>query len=246
LSSGSGNFCLLAMGKSSDIRTFVIGDIHGAYKAMEQCFEKANFDINNDELICLGDVCDGWPEVWECYHLLMQVKNLTLLLGNHDEFTMHWLTEGYENPAWLAQGGEATKKSLLPHINKDFLAFFNTAKPYHIKNNRLFVHAGCNPNKPIKKNTIEELVWDRNLVNAALLYKKETAETKLTPFDTVFVGHTPTIRYGSDKPIKAADIWMLDTGAGWDGKLTMMEINTGEIFQSNQVTTLYPGVKGRL
>ncbi|NJK86327.1 MAG: hypothetical protein HC906_10500 [Bacteroidales bacterium] len=44
-------------------RTFVIGDIHGAFKALVQCLERSEFDYEHDKLICLGDVCDGWPEV---------------------------------------------------------------------------------------------------------------------------------------------------------------------------------------
>jgi len=35
------------------MRTFVLGDIHGAYKALKQCFQKAEFDHETDQLICL-------------------------------------------------------------------------------------------------------------------------------------------------------------------------------------------------
>ena len=48
------------------MRTFAIGDIHGAYKALVQCFERSGFDYENDRLIVLGDVCDGYPEVKQC------------------------------------------------------------------------------------------------------------------------------------------------------------------------------------
>jgi serine/threonine protein phosphatase 1 len=41
------------------MRTFAIGDIHGAYKAMMQCFERSGFDYKKDHLIVMGDVCDG-------------------------------------------------------------------------------------------------------------------------------------------------------------------------------------------
>ena len=39
------------------MKTFVIGDIHGAYKALLQCFERSGFDYEKDHLIVLGDVC---------------------------------------------------------------------------------------------------------------------------------------------------------------------------------------------
>jgi len=43
-------------------RTLVIGDIHGAYKALVQCLERSGFDKEKDTLITIGDVCDGWHE----------------------------------------------------------------------------------------------------------------------------------------------------------------------------------------
>ncbi len=32
------------------MKTFAIGDIHGAYKAMIQCFERSKFDYKKDRL----------------------------------------------------------------------------------------------------------------------------------------------------------------------------------------------------
>lgn len=33
-----------------------MGDIHGAYKALQQCLERSKFNYENDKLIQLGDV----------------------------------------------------------------------------------------------------------------------------------------------------------------------------------------------
>jgi hypothetical protein len=57
------------------MRKFVMGDIHGAHRAMLQCFERSGFDDQNDLLIQLGDVADGYPEIHECVEELLQVKN---------------------------------------------------------------------------------------------------------------------------------------------------------------------------
>ncbi|NJN40909.1 MAG: hypothetical protein HC811_00350 [Flammeovirgaceae bacterium] len=45
------------------MRRFVLGDIHGAYRALRQCLERASFSYDEDLLIALGDVSDGWPDV---------------------------------------------------------------------------------------------------------------------------------------------------------------------------------------
>jgi serine/threonine protein phosphatase 1 len=49
------------------MRRLIISDIHGGYKALKQVFKKANVDYEKDRLICLGDTCDGWPEIKECF-----------------------------------------------------------------------------------------------------------------------------------------------------------------------------------
>lgn len=47
-------------------RRLVLGDIHGAHKALIQVLERSKFDYENDLLIIIGDVCDGWPETRKC------------------------------------------------------------------------------------------------------------------------------------------------------------------------------------
>jgi serine/threonine protein phosphatase 1 len=42
------------------MKTFVIGDIHGGYRALIQVLDRAGFDYDNDTLISLGDVADWW------------------------------------------------------------------------------------------------------------------------------------------------------------------------------------------
>ena len=43
------------------MKTFVVGDIHGAHKALVQVLERSGLDRESDTLIVLGDVVDGWP-----------------------------------------------------------------------------------------------------------------------------------------------------------------------------------------
>lgn len=92
-------------------KTYVIGDIHGAYKALLQCLERSDFDYENDTLIQLGDVCDGWSETYECVEELLKIKNLIPIRGNHDAILLEWMSKGQHPWSWL-QGGYGTKKSL--------------------------------------------------------------------------------------------------------------------------------------
>ncbi len=46
-------------------------------------------------------------------------------------------------------------------------------------------------------------------------------------------------------PMKRCNVWNLDTGGGFKGKVTVMNVDTHEYFQSNFVPTLYPNELGR-
>jgi serine/threonine protein phosphatase 1 len=222
-------------------RTFVIGDIHGANRALLQCLERSNFDYALDHLICLGDVCDGWPETKQAIEELMKIKNLIYILGNHDFWTLEWMREGVGDAVWLGQGGEATIKSYADNIPLVHIEFLEKAHHYFIHENKLFVHAGIDTRVPVEKQTPQIFLWDRNLARIAMDLQFKTLNANLTGYDEVYIGHTPV----SPPPVKACEVWFMDTGAGWSGVLSMMNIDTKELFMSDPVPSLYPGLKGR-
>jgi serine/threonine protein phosphatase 1 len=224
------------------MRTFVVGDIHGACRALVQCLSRARFDYANDQLICLGDVCDGWPETKDAIQELLKINHLVYLLGNHDQWTLEWMKSGYAEKIWLMQGGEATVRSFHGEPDPQALEFLNDAKLYHIQNNTLFVHAGINPREPLEEQGADTFLWDRALAQEALMNYFGGNYTPLTRFDEVYVGHTPT-PFG--KPVLGGGVWLMDTGAGWSGVLSMMDIATKEIFISDPVPSLYPGIEAR-
>lgn len=224
------------------MKTFVLGDVHGAYRALTQVLERAAFDYKNDRLICLGDVADGWPHTKQAIDELLKIRNLVYLMGNHDVWALQWMETREAAEIWLDQGGRATCDSYKGGIPDSHLHFLRQAKPYFIENNTLFVHAGVLPGMTAEQSSPEILYWDRTLVRQAQDLQKKEAPRQLTPYDEVFVGHTPI---SSPHPMKYCEVWMVDTGAAWDGVLSMMNVDTKECFMSDVVQELYPGVKGR-
>lgn len=224
-------------------RIFVLGDVHGAYRALRQCFDRSGFDRTHDRLIFLGDICDGWPETRECIEELLTIKNLTFILGNHDWWMLRWINAGMVENIWYDQGGKATIESYndapIPGTHHRLI---ESALPYLEWNGKLFVHAGISRDIELRFQTMDTFLWDRSLAHVALQYYATNLSVKLTSFDEVYIGHTPV---ASDKPIKACEVWLMDTGAGWSGVLSMMDIESKEIFTSDAVPLLYPGVKGR-
>lgn len=235
-------------------RTLVLGDVHGAHRALLQVFERAAVDPNEDHLIVLGDVADGWPDVSDCIETLLAFEQLTILLGNHDEWFRDWALSGTAEDTWLSEGGLATfaaydgEASSVPDTHIRYLL---DAKDYFIDDrNRCYVHAGLDPQGHPELAPGHDLRWSRSFWHLAVSQQfsanSQGDTRKLTEFDLVFLGHTPTHRNWPDrKPVQACNVWNLDQGAGWDGKLTLMDVDTNEYWQSDDVPTLYPGVTGR-
>lgn len=224
-------------------KTFVIGDIHGAARALHQCLERSTFNYDEDRLICLGDVCDGWPETREAIDLLLKIKKLVCVQGNHDFWTINWMLTGTREDVWIHQGGQATVLSYLGGVPAAHKWFLQNAPPWYMVGNKLFVHAGIDPVRPLDRQSQEIFLWDRNLARIALDLHHAGISTKLTPFDEVYIGHTPI---PFEKPVWSGGVCLMDTGAGWTGVLSMMDIDTKEVFTSDKVPSLYPGVMGRV
>lgn len=251
-------------------RTFVMGDIHGAKRALDQCLERSNFHKRIDTLIQLGDVADGWSEVYECVEELLSIKNLIAIKGNHDDWFLDFFIHGEHGAKWL-QGGIGTLKSycnntdsLWEHtiygyrtslssvvIPGEHISFFKNQLSHYIdKENRCFIHGGFDRDYTLEESVMNGkswyFYWDRELWKKALCHSdlQHIFRTK-DNFKEIFIGHTSTTQWKTDKPMNAANIWNLDTGAGWDGKLTIMNLDTHEYFQSDNVKELYPEEKGR-
>lgn len=224
-------------------KTFVMGDVHGAYRALRQVLERSSFDYENDTLIFLGDIADGWPETKQAVDELLKIRNLKYIFGNHDFWTLEWMETGHADDIWIDQGGKATIKSYsketIPASHKNLLS---ASLPYFISNEKLFVHAGIDPMMPLENQTLSTFLWDRNLVRMAMDFEQKGIKRDFTTFSEIYVGHTPI---SGGRPYKACNVWMMDTGAGWTGVLSIMDLETQEYFTSDPVPSLYPGVEGR-
>ena len=79
-----------------------------------------------------------------------------------------------------------------------------------------------------------------------MIDKGITTNHKVKDFKEVFIGHTTTSWFYKDlEPVNVSNVWNLDQGAGYEGKLTIMNVDTKEYWQSDFVNTLYPHFPGR-
>jgi serine/threonine protein phosphatase 1 len=239
-------------------RTLVIGDIHGALKALKEILEKAKVEPE-DQLIFLGDYVDGWTDSANTIDFLMNLnerQNCIMLKGNHDDLILNWFKTGKTNEKWLQHGGYSTLKAY-ENTNKTHRKihadFIDSLPHYHIdKENRLFVHAGfANLHGPDYEYHEHTVYWDRTLWEMALAVdpKLEPDDNKypkrLKLFKEIYIGHTPTNRFGTHKPMQAQNVYNIDTAAAYKGPLTIFDVKTKEYWQSTPVHKLYPGENGR-
>ncbi len=139
-------------------------------------------------------------------------------------------------------------KSYLKHDPSDWARhrdFLKATKCYFVdENKRLYVHGGVDPQKTVDKWSEQSLMWDRDLWDCRPVTCKKYKE--------VFVGHTSIWRF-SHFPMNYGNVWFLDTGGGWEGKLTVMRVDVDDVdgeparefWQSELVSQLYPNDRGR-
>lgn len=201
--------------------------------------------METDTLISLGDLCDGWPETYEVYEEMLTIKNLHFIRGNHDQMMLDWAQKGEIHPAWLQNGGQATIDCYHNGVPDKHMSLLLSSQSYLISDNRLFVHAGIDPDRSIGSQDDAILLWDRSLFKKAIAAYMHHQNKKITLYKEVYIGHCPIHRYDLTTPVCGGGIWMMDTGAGWEGRLSMMDIDTKEVFQSDQVSGFYPPGSGR-
>lgn len=243
------------------MRTLVIGDIHGGFRALLQVLDRAQV-TTHDHLIFLGDYVDGWsesPQVIDFLIELNQKQSCIFLKGNHDELLLDWLEGNFENSnkdLWYKHGGKATIKaysSITNEKKQTHISFLKKLQNYYLdKQNRLFVHAGFTNLQGVEFEYFSKLFyWDRTLWETALCLDDKLDKNhalypnRLKIYTEIFIGHTPTTRIQSLQPVQKACVWNIDTGAAFNGPLTLLDVDTKKFWQSDLLTDFYPEEEGR-
>ena len=240
------------------MRTLVVGDIHGGLKGLIQLLKRAKLE-DNDLLIFVGDYVDGWGESAGVIQYLMELSKMNtcvFIKGNHDVWCESWLRNNKADKIWLEHGGKMTIESYFGFSHEEkssHLKFFQQMKLYYLDaQNRLFVHAGFTSIEGVEGERFDSTFYfDRTLWEMALNTDKHMDENSplypklLKHYKEIYIGHTPTLNYNSDEPMHAINIWNVDTGAAFYGKLSAVDIDSKQVFQSETLMELYPDEKGR-
>jgi len=242
-----------------------MGDIHGYNYALLQCLERAGFDYENDRLIQLGDVSDRGPDTAQSVETLMRIRNLVAIRGNHDCWTHDFFMNEEAPNLWLGQGGYETIQSYRRLSNKRYgrirnqvmhdelhdrhKEFYQGQVDWYIDEvNRLFIHGGwdykTHPDDferaageriPDGGRMSRNCHWDRSLFYGCEDGKKKAIRAA-AQFSEVYIGHTP---HEIRPYYQIGNLFNLDTGAARGNEITMVNVETKEVFASDPVSVLY-------
>jgi serine/threonine protein phosphatase 1 len=201
-------------------KIFAIGDIHGYLNKLEALMRKIHPDPDRDELVFLGDYVDRGPNSKEVVEMVLEIKKsfprTTCLMGNHEFTLLDYLTYRKDPWTFFLNGGietihsyDLTGDDIESKIPAEHIAFFNSLRPYYETEHYIFVHAGLKEGVPLHEQTLDDLVWIR----------REFIESKEDFGKLVIFGHTPF-----PKPLVHPNKIGIDTGAGYGGTLTCLEL----------------------
>jgi serine/threonine protein phosphatase 1 len=203
-------------------RVYAIGDIHGRLDLLEAALERIAAHDEPDTartVICLGDYVDRGPDSAGVVARLMALEDdgFVCLKGNHEAIMVEALgASGEEMDFWLNVGGMETLNSYGPSraVPPEQVRWLDGLPLWWSDGNRYYVHAGLEPNVPIKEQDEAVLLWIRD--------KFLLAPAEALPGHVVH-GHTPRWRGKPDAavPELLGQRTNLDTGAWLTGVLSV-------------------------
>lgn len=216
---------------------FAIGDIHGSYFALKTLLDKLTRKGKNHTYIFLGDYVNKGSNSKEVLDYLIEFSRkhqCIFLRGNHDILMLKSRKGRVTFKDWVQQGGDKTlesyhikDKNWQEEIPDEHWRFLEDSVAYYEWGNNLFVHAGLEARKSLKKQSKQVLFWNKNLMPNS--YRKNKR---------VFCGHTVQ-KSGNIGNFKHTIL--LDTFAWGGGWLTALNVESGKYHQSNNSGELRKG-----
>lgn len=165
------------------MNTYILGDIHGQYDALQALLGRLPFDPDRDRLWLVGDLVNRGPKSLKVLRWARKLskgmgKRMVVVLGNHDLHLLA-LAEGIVKP----RPKDSDLLSILEAPDRDRLIAWLRLRPVlHRDGNHLLVHAGLHPQwRPKEAERLARRVEAalQGTEGAALLDRREPAKADL-------------------------------------------------------------------
>ena len=161
---------------------YIMSDIHGEADRFHAMLEKIGFS-EDDDLIIIGDVIDRGPVGITLLLEIMEMPNVTMLLGNHEYMMLRYLgpgVKGVDIRNWNRNGNAPTLaaylklKAKVQNKIKDYLRTRPTHMELEVEGNRYYLVHG------FPGDNVHDEVWGR----------PDTEAENPIPDCRLIIGHT--------------------------------------------------------
>lgn len=234
-------------------RDFAVGDLHGCYAALDRLLKRVSFNPATDRLLATGDLTDRGPHSEEFVRYIREPW-FHGTRGNHDQMMIDSAHDDQVKENWIKNGGAwawafaseelaqwrdwldtmplaievPTAHGLVGIVHADPLVptwgmLRDSLSQLKRRPGQAHFHSWDAP------PAVQEIMWSREL--AKVLAKTAQQKLPLAPIPdlhALVIGHT-----AARAPINVANIWMIDTGAGYaksHARLTLMDLHTFECY----------------
>lgn len=211
---------------------YVLSDIHGNLRRFDSILEQVNLQPE-DTLYILGDVIDRHPYGIQILCRIMEMPNVRMLLGNHEEMMLRALGSPYDKNElldegtiekalrlWYRNGGCTTHecwKRIKKEQQKEILDFLHSL-PLNID-----LTVNCKDYKLVHGAPIEMYgnEYREHYCDAIQfsIFKRIKISDELPGDYTLIFGHTPTIDYDEEicpmQIFHSKDRIAIDCGSGF-------------------------------
>lgn len=206
---------------------YFVGDIHGCYEQLMEALEKIKFNPDVDRLISVGDLVNRGPDSVKCLNLLKETW-FHAVFGNHEDMMIKSFRHEWSTYNYVQNGGKWFFH--LPYEEQEQLVLLADAKMTLVIEVETdigiigVIHANApddwqkyhrlnNDEDFFDDNLVEDTIWGRRRIYGG-------QDGRVNGIDYVIVGHTPV------EDVTVLDnIVYIDTGAVYDGSLTILSVN---------------------
>jgi serine/threonine protein phosphatase 1 len=211
-------------------RTIAVGDVHGCSTALRRLIEAIDLRAT-DTLVMLGDYVDRGPDSRGVLELLIELGDrcrLVPLMGNHEEMMLAARNARADLGFWLACGGQATLHSYgnsggIELVPREHFRFLEHCQTWYETETHFFVHANYRADVPLDRQDAHALRW----LSLADYVPPPHRSGKIA-----VVGHTPQ---RSGQMLDLGHLKCLDTGCCLGGRLTALDVESGRLWQVDEV-----------
>lgn len=228
------------------MRTIIIGDVHGCAQELADLVDALDLRPD-DRVVALGDFLDKGPDPLGCIRLA-RTLGFESVLGNHEEKALRWLrheqrarqSSGYRNPMKSVKGGQAEQWA---QLNPDDVAWLQSLPLWIRSGDWAIVHAGLMPGLPLdlQLSNCLRIRWLDESDRMVALDPENPVQPPASRWWMDAYDGCLHVAYGHsahhlsapriDRNNRGAEMWGLDTGCVFGGRLTALVLETREVIQ---------------